>query len=467
MASRLGITSGCRQFRRGSDMSRREALRIGGLVGFGLSLPMLLAQRALRASDNKGTFGRAKQVISLFLHGGHPQQETFDPKPDGPSEVRGEFGAIATSLPGVQFCELLPLTARLAHRLAIVRSMSHNNANHVTACLPAQTGHAHPPGTPETDFPPATTDFPPFGAVYDLLHPASRGIPNWVRVGPLMRRNNGTVLHGQLPGFLGAAHASFDVDQDLLAADVRIQAVQRAAGLTELRLSGRRDLLQEFEESRRLIDHSAQARDLNTHYQRAFSLLTSERTLQAFDLASEPARLRQRYGQTEFGQRCLLARRLAEAGVPVVNVSYCHTPQGSWDTHSQNFKQMKDSLAPTFDTAFTALVEDLAERGLLDDTLVLVNAEFGRTPAINKNAGRDHWPFVYSLALAGAGIKAGTVYGASDNAAAYPTDRPHDPKDMAATIYHLLGVDPATEVQDRSGRSYPLIIGRPIEGILA
>jgi hypothetical protein len=467
MASRLGIASGCRQFRRESHLSRREALRIGGLVGFGLSLPMLLAQRAVRASDNKGTFGRAKQVISLFLHGGHPQQETFDPKPDGPSEVRGEFGAIPTSLPGVQFCELLPLTAKLAHRLAIVRSMSHNNANHVTACLPAQTGHAHPPGTPETDFPPATTDFPPFGAVYDLLHPASRGIPNWVRVGPLMRRNNGTVLHGQLPGFLGAAHASFDVDQDLLAADVRIQAVQRAAGLTELRLSSRRDLLQEFEDSRRLIDHSAQARDLNTHYQRAFSLLTSERTRQAFDLASEPARLRQRYGQSEFGQRCLLARRLAEAGVPVVNVSYCHTPQGSWDTHSQNFKQMKDSLAPTFDTAFTALVEDLAERGLLDETVVLVNAEFGRTPAINKNAGRDHWPFVYSLALAGAGIKAGTVYGASDNAAAYPTDRPHDPKDMAATIYHLLGVDPATEILDRAGRSYPLIIGRPIEGILA
>jgi uncharacterized protein (DUF1501 family) len=153
--------------------------------------------------------------------------------------------------------------------------------------------------------------------------------------------------------------------------------------------------------------------------------------------------------------------------VPLVNVSYCHTPQGSWDTHSQNFKQMKDSLAPTFDTAFAALLQDLIEQGMFEDTLVLVNAEFGRTPKINKSAGRDHWPFVYSLVLAGAGIRAGTIYGASDNSAAYPTDRPHDPKDIAATVYHLLGVDPQTTVVDPAGRPHPLVIGKPIEGILA
>jgi hypothetical protein len=464
MASKL--SGGCRQFRQACELSRREVLRVGGLMGFGLTLPMLLSQRARGAAGGQATFGRAKQVISLFLHGGHPQQETFDPKPEGPSAVRGEFGAIGTSLPGVQFSEVLPRSARLAHRLAVVRSMSHGNANHVSACLPAQTGHTHPPGFPDNDFPPSATDFPPFGAVVDSLRPA-KGLPTWVRVGPLMRRNNGTVLHGQLPGFLGAAHASFDVDQELLPDDVRIQAVARADGLSALRMTGRRDLLHEFEEARRIIDHSAQARDLNAHYQRAFSLLTSERTREAFDLAAEPAKLRERYGRTEFGQRCLLARRLAESGVPIINVSYCHTPQGSWDTHSQNFKQMKESLGPTFDTAFAALIDDLAERGMLDETLVLVNAEFGRTPAINKNAGRDHWPFVYSLVLAGAGVKAGTVYGASDHAAAYPIDRPHDPKDMAATIYHLLGIDPETLIYDRVGRSYPLVIGKPIDGILA
>jgi hypothetical protein len=467
MATNPERSLGCRGFRRFSALSRREVLRVGGLFGMGLTLPTLFAQRAARASDGRSTFGRAKQVIVLFLHGGHPQQETFDPKPDGPSEVRGEFGAIPTSLPGVQFSELLPLSAGLAHRLAVVRSMSHGNSNHVTACLPAQTGHAHPPGTPETDFPPAPTDFPPFGAVLNAVRPSPAGLPTWVRVGPLMRRNNGTVLHGQLPGFLGASHASFDVDQPLLADDVRIQAVERAEGLTALRMTSRRDLLTEFETTRRLIDHVAPARDLNAHYQRAFALLTSERTRQAFDLAAEPPKLRERYGRTEFGQRCLLARRLAEAGVPMINVSYCHTPEGSWDTHSQNFKQMKQSLAPTFDTAFAALVNDLAERGMLEETLVLVNAEFGRTPAINKNAGRDHWPFVYSLVLAGAGVQAGTIYGASDNSAAYPTDKPHDPKDMAATLYHLLGVDPQTVVRDRADRPYPLVIGRPIDGILA
>ena len=451
----------------GKSIGRREVLRVGGLFGMGLALPTLLEQRAGLGAGTKQNFGRAKQVIVLYLHGGHPQQETFDPKPNGPSAVKGEFGAISTSLSGVQFSELLPQTAKLAHRLAVVRSMSHGNANHVTASLPANSGHSHPPGTPETDFPPAASDFPPFGAVLDAVRPAARDLPTWVRVGPLMRRNNGTVLHGQLPGFLGPSHASFDVDQELLPADVRIQAVERAAGLTALRMTERRDLLSEFEQTRRLIDHSAQARDLNAYYQRAFALLTSDRTRQAFDLAAEPAKSRDRYGRTEFGQRCLLARRLAAAGVPMVNVSYCHTPVGSWDTHSQNFKQMKDSLAPTFDAAFSALVEDLAERGMLDETLVLVNAEFGRTPAINKSAGRDHWPWVYSLVLAGAGIQAGTVYGASDHSAAYPTDKPHDPRDMAATIYHLLGIKPDTQIYDPAGRPHQLVIGKPIEGVLS
>jgi Protein of unknown function (DUF1501) len=470
MADATAVNAGCAGFRRLLALSRREALRIGGLCGMGISLPGVLAKPACGASS-RSAFGRAKQVIVLYLHGGHPQQETFDPKPNGPSAVRGEFGSTATTVPGIQVSALLPQTARLAHHLAIIRSMSHANANHVTASLPANTGHIHPPGTPDTDFPPAPGDFPPFGAVLDSLRSASNnsqsgGLPTWVRIGPLMRRNNGTVLHGQLPGFLGAAHASFDVDQELLPADVQVRAVERAADLTTLRLTGRRDLLQQFEESRRLIDHSAQARDLNAHCQRAFALLTSDRTRRAFDLAAEPSKLRERYGKTEFGQRCLLARRLAEAGVPLVNVSYCHTPQGSWDTHSQNFKQMKDSLAPTFDTAFAALLQDLADRSLLDETLVLVNAEFGRTPTINKSAGRDHWPWVYSLVLSGAGIRAGTVYGASDNSAAYPIDRPHDPKDLAATVYHLLGVDPATVVVDRDGRPYSLVIGKPIEGIL-
>ncbi len=399
----------------------------------------------------------------MFLHGGHPQQETFDPKPDGPTAVRGEFSSISTSLPGVRFSEVLPLTSRLAHRLAVVRSMSHTNPSHVQACLPAQTGHVHPDEfRSRGDFPPSVTDFPPVGAVLDAVQPTVGDLPTWVRVGPLMRRSNGTTLHGQLPGLLGARHSSFVVDQNLTEKDVQIEAIRPNDDLTSIRLKGRRDLLAQFDLQRGLIDEVPGAQNLDGFYQRAFNLLSSPRTRNAFALASEKQELRDRYGKTEFGQRCLLARRLAEAGVPLVNISYCHTPRGSWDTHSSNFSKMKDSLGPTFDQSLSALIEDLAERGMLDETLVVVNAEFGRTPKINKNAGRDHWPWVYSLALAGAGVNAGTIYGASDNSAAYPAANPHDPMDFIATLYHLLGVPPETTITATSGQPHHVVIGQPI-----
>ena len=448
-----------------------------------LSLPALLASRAAAETSSSiaerskkvasGSFGKARRVVMLYLHGGHPQQETFDPKPNGPSAVRGEFGAISTSLPGVHFSELLPQSALLADRFAIVRSMSHDNPNHVTASLPAGTGHKHPPGTPQTDFPPAASDFPAFGAVLDHFRSndpaavrAGGELPAWVRIGPLMRRSNGTVLHGQLPGFLGARHAHFSIDQKLLAEDVAIEAVQPNGELTVSRIGARRDLLRVIDEQRRSLDNWASAQDLDTFYQRAFSLLSSPATRDAFDLAAEPLALRQRYGWSEFGQRCVLARRLIEAGVPMVNVSYCHTPSGSWDTHSDNFNKMKKSLAPTLDAALHGLTTDLEERGLLEDTLIVVNAEFGRTPAINSRAGRDHWPYVYSLALAGAGIRPGTIYGASDASAAYPAESPRSQADFAATLYHLLGVPSDTLLTDQTGRPHPLVIGQPIKEVL-
>jgi uncharacterized protein (DUF1501 family) len=453
--------------------TRRDLVRLGSLSGLALTLPQLLRWRATAAAESSAapespTFGRAQRVIMMFLHGGHPQQETFDPKPHGPAAVRGEFGSIATSLAGVHFCELLPQMATLMDRLAVVRSVSHDNPNHVQACLPAQTGHKHPPAAESRgDFPPSESDFPPFGAVLDALRSGDGSLPNWVRIGPLMRRNNGTVLHGQLPGFLGSRHSSFVIDQPLLSEDVQIQAISSEEDLTTIRLHRRRDLLQEFDRQRRLLAESAAGRELDTFYQRGFAIVASEKTRQAFDLASEPPEVRERYGRTEFGQRCLLARRLAEAGVPMVNISYCHTPAGSWDTHSDNFRKMRNPLAPTLDAAFTALMGDLAERGMLDDTLVVLNAEFGRTPQINRNAGRDHWPWVYSLVFAGGGIRGGTVYGASDASAAYATENPRDPADVAATIYHLLGVPSDTVLHDRLGRPQQLILGHPIDEILS
>jgi uncharacterized protein (DUF1501 family) len=461
-------SGGCDGFRRAQRMSRREALRLGGLCGLGLTLPHLLAARSSAATGgHHPTFGRARRVIVLFLHGGHPQQETFDPKPEGPSNVRGEFGAISTSVAGVRFSEVLPRAASLMHKLAVVRSISHDNPNHVQAALPANTGQKHPSSAIQRgDFPPSSNDFPPFGAVLAATRRRESGLPTWIRVGPLMRRGNGTVLHGQLPGFLGDRHAPFIIDQDLLKQDVNIEAVRPIGDLTAMRLSSRRDLLEQFDAQRQRFDRSADALKLDEFYGRAFDLLCSSKTRQAFDLASESPSTRDRYGRTQFGQRCLLARRLAQANVPMINVSYCHTPQGSWDTHSHNFRDMKRSLGPTLDVALSALINDLDERGLLDETLVLVTAEFGRTPAINKNAGRDHWPWVYSIVFAGAGVAAGTVYGASDNAAAYPTEKAHDPQDVAATLYHLMGVAPETVIHDLVGRPHSLVTGKPIEGIL-
>ncbi len=215
------------------------------------------------------------------------------------------------------------------------------------------------------------------------------------------------------------------------------------------------------------MDQAAEVQTFDAFHRRAFDILSAPTTARAFDLAREPAAVRARYGRTQFGQRCLLARRLAEAGVPIVNVHFCHTPAGSWDTHSNHFRQMKNLLCPIFDQAFAALVDDLDQRGLSAQTLVLATAEFGRTPRVNRSAGRDHWPFVYSIAMAGGGTRPGTVLGASDSIAAYPTAHPHDPRDLAATVYHLLGVPPDTTVYDQTHRPHPLVVGRKIDGLLA
>jgi hypothetical protein len=457
----------CTSFREQIAWSRREVLRLGASCGLGLTLPDLLrAQTQARPTAAAPTFGQAKSVIVLYLHGGHAQQETWDPKPEGPAPARGEFGAIATSLPGVRFSELLPRSARLAHKLAVIRSLSHGNANHVQASMNAMTGHGHPPqAEARGDFPPSTTDFPPFGAVLSRLRPPSP-LPAWVQIGPLMRRNNGTVLHGQLPGFLGPRYSPLAVDQDLLPAQVRIEAVASDPSVPVLRLTDRGRLLEQVENQCRQFDRNAELEVFDAFHQQAFNLLSSPATGRAFNLAAEPAVVRARYGSTQFGQRCLLARRLAEAGVPIINVHFCHTPEGSWDTHSRHFSQMRDLLCPIFDQAFSALVEDLDQRGLLSETLVLATAEFGRTPRVNNGGGRDHWPWVYSAALAGGGTRPGNVYGASDRIAAYPTANPHDPRDMAATVYHLLGVAEDSLVHDQTNRPHALIAGGKIDGLL-
>jgi hypothetical protein len=461
----LNMQAGCEQFRRTRLWRRREVLQAGGLCSLGWLLPESLRPK-VSADPRLSTFGQARSLIILYLHGGHAQQETWDPKPEGPEPARGEFGAIATKVPGIFISEMLPLSARIMDKLALVRSLSHDNANHVQASLPAMTGHAHPPQSQSRgDFPPSASDFPPFGAVLNTIRPRL-SLPTWVQAGPVMRRNNGTVLHGQLPGFLGNRHNPLVVDQDLRPADVRVEALAPRGEVPLLRLQARGRLLEEVDAQRRFLDRQADVQTYDDHHRRAINLLTSLATARAFALSSEPATVRARYGPTQFGQCCLLARRLAEAGVPVINVHFCQTPVDSWDTHSRHFPQMKEWLCPVFDRAFSALVADLDQRGRLDQTLVLATAEFGRTPQVNGSGGRDHWPWVYSVALAGGGVARGCAYGASDGIAAYPAANPHDPRDLAATVYHLLGVASETAVYDQAGRPYPLIIGQKIDGIL-
>ena len=456
---------GCRDFCRQLKLSRRALLSVGCASGLGLSLPTVLQlQKASAAAASRSSFGSAKSVIFIFLHGGHPQHETWDPKLNASTEVRGEFGDIATSVPGLRISELLPRSAKIADRLAIIRSMSHKNPNHVQACLPAMTGHKHDASVRSRgDFPPSSSDFPHFGAVYDHLHPEAQTLPNWVQLGPKMTRSNGTDLHGQSPGFLGRQHTPLVVDQDLRDAKTRLEIL--APRIAVDRLQDRRQLLAEVESQRRSIDQVA-AGVSDSFYERAYQLLASGISGKAFDLSAEPPASRDRYTHSQIGRCCLLARRLVEAGVPFVNVHWCKTPQGSWDTHSDNFRKMKNSLAPELDQCFTTLVEDLEERGLLDQVLVIPMAEFGRTPKINKNAGRDHWPSVYSLAMAGAGLRRGVVYGSSDRQGAFPMSNPHDPADMAATIYHLLGISPDTVLYDQQKRPHRLVVGRPIEALL-
>ena len=457
--------NGCRQFL-GQSLNRREFLSIGGALGLGLSLPDLL-QAQTQTPNRSATFGRARSLILIYLHGGHAQQETWDPKPEGPSAVRGEFAAIPTSVTGTHVSELLPRCSRLMHKLAVVRSMSHRNTNHVQASLPAMTGHVHPPTEQRRgDFPPSANDFPPIGAVVNSLRPAGR-LPNWVQVGPMMRRSNGTILHGQVPGFLGDSNGPLKIDQDLTDNNVRINAVSTNREVPSLRLQARANLLSQVDTQRERLGQLAEVRNFNNFHQRAIQLLTSEDTARAFDLSREPLRVRESYGRSQFGQSCLMARRLAEAGVPVINVHFCHTPRGSWDTHSNHFNKMRNELCPVFDQAISALITDLDERGLLGQTLVLPTAEFGRTPTINRNRGRDHWPFVYSIPFAGAGIREGVIHGSSDNRAAYPTEHPHDPSDLIATVYHLLGVSEETTLYDQINRPHNLIIGQKIDEILA
>ncbi len=461
-------------------VSRREWLRVGGLGALGLSLPGLLRASERQASPPSvpnlsrnlqgATFGRAKNVIFLWLQGGPPQHETFDPKPDAPAEIRGPFRPIATNVPGIRFCELLPRTARYADKLAVVRSMSTNDDNHDVSGYWILTGYPYGPGSARQIKP---NDWPYFGSILKMLKPSER-LPalTSVWIPDVMRLNDNVTPAGQTAGFLGKLWEPERFVGDPAAPDYRIEGLDLAGDLNRVRLDRRRDLRNQIDGNFRFLERGGQVEAWDRLSQHAFDLVTSGNARAAFDLAREPDRVRERYGRYSWGQTVLLARRLIEAGVRLVHVNWVREPGDSavdnplWDTHAQNADRLQDVLCPQFDVTFAALLDDLEQRGLLDETLVVVIGEFGRTPRINTLGGRDHWGHVFSFALAGAGIAGGQVLGASDRNGGHPATDPIRPHDLTATIFHLLGIDPQGVFYDKSNRPHFLTRGEPLARLL-
>ncbi|MFO0840813.1 MAG: DUF1501 domain-containing protein [Gemmataceae bacterium] len=405
---------------------------------------------------------RARACILAFLFGAPAHQDVWDLKPDAPADIRGEFRPIATRVPGLLIGEHLPLVAQQAHRLAVVRSVSHPDNTHTVAMHYALTGHRHL--EPNTNPQNKATDFPTFGAVMRYLRPGGGPLPSGVSLNAPANQVSAAnhVFPGFFAGFLGSVHDPLFLADDPSRPDFR--PFGAPAGDEARRWRRRRDLLAGVEAQRRALDGAAAVRSLDAHTARAFDLITSPEARRAFELSREIDRTRDRYGRTPFGQGLLLARRLVEAGVGLVTVNWARD-DAFWDTHADNFKLLKGSLLPPFDRAFSALLEDLAQRGLLEETLVVCLGEFGRTPRVNKSAGRDHWAACNSVVLAGGGVRGGQAHGASDRHAAYPATPPVSPEDLSATVYQALGVDPRQELRDHLGRPLPLSAGTPLTSL--
>jgi Protein of unknown function (DUF1501) len=456
-------------------LTRREMLLAGGLGLFGLQATDLLRLQAVPPpADPAAGFGKAKACILLYLYGAPSQLETFDLKPDAPVDVRGDFKPIATSAPGVQICEYLPRTAQVMHRTTLVRSMTHPYNIHSAAYTLT--------GTPTTDIPMELNPrdvrhWPFFGSVLDYLNSAEaakpkRELPSNVGLPwKFSSRSEPFRRGGPFGGFLGGGYDPVWVEfagsapkgdpYKAITSDGRFQLGQPGAPeLTLDRLDHRRSLLHQLDDQRRARE-AAPEQGFDRQQQMAFDLTTSPKMRTALDISRETTSVRERYGLTLFGQSVLTARRLVENGVRLVTVFWDEfkDANSAWDTHVQQIPRLKDELLPGFDLAYSALLEDLEARGLLDETLVACVSEHGRTPKLNNAAGggREHWSGAYCGLFAGGGIKRGAVLGATDRTAAFPKEHPVSPKDILCTLYHLMGVDPRTVIHDREGRPVALV----------
>ena len=399
-------------------VNRRDFIKIGALGYLGLSLSQFLELQSASAAPNPA---QARSVILLWMDGGPSHTDTWDPKPAGSADTRSEFAAIATNVPGIQICEYLPKMARQMDKVTLLRALSHNEGAHERAAHTLLTGW-HP--TP-------ALVYPSMGSVVSKELGASGPLPPYIAV-PGGAFGQG---YGQ-SGYLEAAYNPFSVGSDPNSPNFSVRDVSLPPGVTMERLNRRRTLLQSMDALYRRFDATQEAASRSTFYDRAYDMISSPQTKNAFNLHQEPDTIKDLYGRTTFGQSCLLARRLVEAGVRFVTVN-----MGGWDTHSNNFKALKQYQLPPVDQGFAALLQDLSDRGLLDDTLVVWMGEFGRTPHVNDRAGRDHWPGAQCAVLAGAGVPGGHVVGVTDPDGAASTDVKVSPADLVATVYAKLGID--------------------------
>jgi hypothetical protein len=437
-------------------LTRRELLQVGYTGLLGISLPSLLARPTLSAETKPR---KAKSLILVFLTGAPSHLDTFDMKPDAPPEMRGEFKAIASKVAGLRVCEHLPRLAARAEKYAVVRSLAHRENNHLVATHHLLTGHPQPGAF--FDKVASRDDWPAYSSAMDHLRPRHDGIPTGVNL-PTFLMEGPLIWPGQHAGFLGPKHDPWQINHDPNATDFRVDSVRLAPGLEIDRLRDRRALLDQVDRQQRQFDALAECRRLSDQQQLAFSILTSGKIARAFEMEREPAVVRERYGRHSFGQSLLLARRLVQAGVPVVQTNMGRVQ--NWDNHSGLFPTLKNRLLPPLDQAVAALLDDLEATGLLDSTLVMMLGEFGRTPKIS-NSGRDHWAPCFFGMFAGAGVRGGQVIGKSDKIGAYPATTPYSPDDVGATVYHVLGVDPASEVRDKQDRPVQLNRGQVMEAL--
>lgn len=437
-------------------VSRRELLQAGysGLLGIGLS-SILRGRAQIAAATDNGSQQKPKSVLLIFLSGAISHIDTFDLKPEAPAEIRGDFQPISTAIPDYSICEHLPRLAACANKYAVVRSFSHDDNNHTQSAHHIMTGEKQPGGF--FDKTASRDDWPHYAGALSYLRRGNEGmpsgvtLPNFLQAGPL-------VWPGQLAGFLGATHDPWFVNGNPNQPDFRVNELTLAQGIDAVHLGRRLTLLDEINRQQRTFDDISQSRQLQKSQHLAYDLLTSSGLTQAFDLKQVPDSLRDRYGRNIDGQSLLVGRRLIEAGVPLVQVN-----MNGWDTHDNNCETLKKNLLPPLDQCIPTLLEDMESSGLLQETLVVMVSEFGRTPKINGTLGRDHWGPCFFGLFAGAGVQGGQVIGRSDATAAFPTTRRYTPNDIGATIYQALGIPLETEVRDRLGRPVRLNHGEVIE----